>query len=238
MSALLLVFILAVVVLILQLIQSQDELGRQQSEIAHQQSEFSRQVGTLQTAELVRQEILSDIESELSKRGIEVRISENNTVLSIPSALLGFESGSYEVAKQYRGVAKTIGAVISEAIRKDDRIQYLDTVFIEGHTDNVPYEGLNGTGNWGLSTFRAISLWDYWSKSLPANSRLDQLKSVEGSPLFSVSGYADTRPAVRAGSAASDLSIDRRIDIRFTIVRPSSEDLLSIQENLDEILVD
>ena len=35
------------------------------------------------------------------------------------------------------------------------------TIFIEGHTDNRPLQGFMGKGNWGLSTFRAISLWQF-----------------------------------------------------------------------------
>lgn len=82
-------------------------------------------------------------------------------------------------------------------------------------------------GNWGLSTFRAISLWELWEQRIPAQEKLSTLTNGEGKPLFSVSGYGDTRPASGKKSTA-DNPEDRRIDIRITIVRPSSDDLNAI----------
>ena len=231
MSALLLVFILAVVVLVLQLIEKQNELSAQQDDFSSQQTAFTAQIGTLQEAELARAAILQEIDQELQAQGIRVRVSENNTVLSIPSALLGFDSASSDLKPEYQGVAQTIGSVISSVITEGDRLKYLDTVFVEGHTDNLPFDGLDGTGNWGLSTFRAISLWTYWEDNLTGEGSLDQLVNPEGRPLFSVSGYAETRPSSEAQITNEERALNRRVDIRFTIVRPSSDDLLEIQEN-------
>jgi flagellar motor protein MotB len=234
MSALLLVFILAVVVLVLQLTEKQHALAIEQETVQRQRDEFSSQVGTLQEAEQVRAQMLLEIEETLRRQGIEVIVSENNTVLSIPSALLGFDAQSYDIKDQYRPVSLAIGSTISDVISKDDRYEYLDTVFIEGHTDDRDFDGLEGTGNWGLSTFRAISLWRLWDETLPANKQLDELVSAEGAPLFSVSGYAHTRPVNAMQDTDQLRAGNRRIDVRFTIVRPNAEDLIEIEERLDE----
>lgn len=230
MSALLLVFILAVVVLVLQVMETQANLSEQKARYDVQQGLLLDQVGNLRAAEDVRTEVLQEIKEGLVSQGIQVTVNEDNTVLSIPSSLLGFDSASYEIKPQYSSVALKIGSVVTGVITKGDRQKYLDTVFVEGHTDSQAYSGLEGTGNWGLSTFRAISIWNLWGSNLAADVRPNSLKTADGRPLFSVSGYADTRPANATQKTDADRSINRRIDIRFTIIRPSNDDLLDIEE--------
>lgn len=225
MSALLFVFILAAVALMLQLVQSRESL-------AAQAEEFSDQVSDLKRAEDVRAEMLTDIADELRLQGIEVIVSQNGSVISIPSELLGFDRASYEIEDEYEDVSLAIGTAIATAIREDERGRYLDTVFVEGHTDNADYSGLEGTGNWGLSTFRAISLWRLWEDQLPADSQLATLTGPDGQPLFSVSGYAETRPTTEDQSTESGAKANRRIDIRFTIVRPDSQELEEIERRV------
>lgn len=234
MSALLFIFILAVVVLVLQLAEHQESLASQQDQLQEQQQRFDEQIAALGTAEQVRQDMLLEIRDELEAQGIEVLVTENNSVLSIPSENLGFEASSYDLEPNYETVARIIGTAISTAIQVDDRLKYLDTVFVEGHTDNADFEGLEGTGNWGLSTFRAISLWRFWEDDLPAGLRLGTLVSSEGSPLFSVSGYGETRPVQADQVSEEDRAKNRRIDIRFTVVSPTSDDLAEISENFQD----
>jgi flagellar motor protein MotB len=236
MSSLLFVFILAVVVLVLQLAEHQESLASQQEQLQAQQQRFDDQIQTLGTAEQVRKDMLTEIRDSLADQGIEVLITENNSVLSIPSENLGFEASSYDLDPEFELVAHTIGRVISTSIRQDDRLQYLDTIFVEGHTDNAQFDGLEGTGNWGLSTFRAISLWRYWESDLPADLRLSNLNNQEDQPLVSVSGYGQTRPVQAEQASAEARAQNRRIDIRFTVVRPTAEDLVNISESLEDEL--
>jgi len=228
MTSLLFIFILAVMALMLQLTQ-------QQSALANQKTKFSEQISTLQSAEVVRAEMLEEIRAELKKAGIEVLVTENNSVLSIPSALLGFDAASYEIKDSYEDVSLSIGKAISRGIQAEERLKYIDTIFVEGHTDNVDFDGLEGTGNWGLSTFRAISLWNLWDQKLPSGDRLDTMVNAENRPLFSVSGYGQTRPVTKSQDSKESLAANRRIDIRFTITRPDSSDLLDIEESLEGV---
>ncbi len=218
MSALLVIFILAAVILILQLMEKQKA--------------FDQQVSQLEKAEQVRNDMLQEAVAELRKRGIKVEVSENHTVLRIPNELLGFDTGAYEVLPRYQATAQEIGEVINAVISKDDRVQYLDTVFVEGHTDNRPYNNTQIKGNWGLSTFRAISLWQFWSSELPEAARLNRLNNQDGDPLFSVSGYGETRPVNDQQSSEEDYRLNRRIDIRFTIRRPLSAEYEGVREML------
>lgn len=236
MSSLLFVFILAVVVLVLQLAEHQESLAAQENQLQEQQQRFDDQIQTLSTAEQVRRDMLTEIRDSLEEQGIEVLITENNSVLSIPSENLGFDASSYDLDPEFEPVARTIGSVVSTSIREDDRLEYLDTIFVEGHTDNAAFDGLEGTGNWGLSTFRAITLWRFWESDLPPDLRLNNLRNQDGEPLVSVSGYGETRPVQAEQSSAEARALNRRIDIRFTVVRPTAEDLESISESIEDEL--
>jgi flagellar motor protein MotB len=227
MSALLVIFILASVILILQLMEIQKELEQRQVE-------FEQELVELKKAEEVRRTILDEAVEALRKRGIKVEVSENQTVLSIPNELLGFDTGAYEINPAYQPRAQEIGQVINEVVSRDNRVEFLDTIFIEGHTDNRPLPGFMGKGNWGLSTFRAISLWQFWGVALPAEQQLARLKNKDGKPLFSVSGYGETRPAVVNQVSEEDFKRNRRIDIRFTIRRPDSAQYEQVKERLEE----
>lgn len=228
MSALLVIFILASVILILQLMEIQKELQERQVQ-------FEQELVELKKAEQVRRTILDEAVEALRERGIKVQVSENHTVLSIPNDLLGFDTGAYDIHAAYQARALEIGKVINEVISREDRVEFLDTIFIEGHTDNRPLQGFMGKGNWGLSTFRAISLWQFWGSALSPDEQLARLKNKDGKPLFSVSGYGETRPVLVDQQTEDDFKRNRRIDIRFTIRRPDSAQYEQVRERLEEI---
>jgi flagellar motor protein MotB len=217
MSALLVIFILASVILILQLME--------------RQKDFNQKVSLLEKAEQVRKTILDEAADELQRRGIKVEVSENHTVLRIPNDLLGFDTGAFELQPKYAPTAMEIGEVLDSVISREDRLNYLDTIFVEGHTDNRPFPGFI-KGNWGLSTVRAISLWQFWDEALPENKRLSRMTNQDGDPLFSVSGYGATRPVNNVQVTEEDYRENRRIDIRFTIRRPASADYEGVRDLL------
>ena len=235
MSGLVLVFILATVALMLQVTVNNQAFADQKvtldakvKEADGQKAAFDKQVGKISQAEEVRATIFREASEQLKRDGIPVIVSPDSSVLSIPSNTLGFGSGSYVVEPQYEIKAIAIGQVLNDVIRKDDRFKSLDTVFVEGHTDGVPFNGPLGMDNWGLSTFRAIALWKVWDQKLPIESQPDTLLNAQSKPLFSVSGYADTRSIASAPVGIANFDGNRRIDIRITIVRPSSADLKEI----------
>ncbi|WP_370462611.1 flagellar motor protein MotB [Pseudomaricurvus sp. HS19] len=229
MAGLLVIFVLAAIALVLELTQLKEKIQEDMSELAR--------------AEQVRRDILKDIVGELNSMKIPVKLSENDTVIRIPNDVLSFRQRSFNLPDDKRSLANAlaIGEVIYKSIRKENRWKYLDTVFVEGHTDRAPYSNQAIKGNWGLSTFRAISVWDYWNSEMPEGSRLDELKNHVGKKLFSVSGYAETRP-VSCSNASPDvdnqdvcprgridslesLKMNRRIDIRFTVKLAKSVDI-------------
>ncbi|MAL95375.1 MAG: chemotaxis protein MotB [Haliea sp.] len=230
MSGLLVIFILASVILILQLMLKQKEFDETRVK-------FEDEIEALKRAEEVRRTILEEIVADLRGRGVVVEMNANASVLHISNERLGFDSGSDEIKPQYQDTAYLIGDVLQRRIAMDDRASYLDTVFIEGHTDSRPFNRApcEAKGNWCLSAFRAISLWLYWEEALPDERKLSGMRNRGGSPLFSVSGYAASRPLVEHEVSEEDLSRNRRIDLRFTIRRPESAELEAVRDLVEEI---
>jgi len=214
MSGLLIIFVLASLVLVL-------ELSQRKAMVDEKILEQTK-------AEKVRQEVLKEIKDELLRKGIMVEVSDNDTVLRIPDDQLAFETNEYRVPpdEKYRNAVLEIGSVLHRAITKDNRLEVFDTIFVEGHTDMRPSP--RNMGNWGLSTFRAISVWNYWNENMSEDNRLDRLKNHQGAPLFSMSGYGETRPVSTVQISEDDYRRNRRIDLRFTVFHPKLDDILSI----------
>lgn len=178
--------------------------------------------------------MLESIQQDLRKQGIEVIVAENGTVLRIPENALSFELSKYNIQDRYKSSADVIGSVLLKYLNNKENLELLDTVFIEGHTDAVPNR--QEMGNWGLSTYRAISLWRHWTENPGQFADLKNLMTAVNEesdikrPLISTSGYADTRPAdlKRIGSLQRGITgnaADRRIDIRFTLISSKKKDV-------------
>jgi flagellar motor protein MotB len=211
MSALLVIFILATVALIIELTQKSEKI--------------EASIQELQRAEEARRNILLDIKEELAKQNIHVEIVENDTVLRIPESTLSFESAKDTLPEDEKTQTEVaaIGDALHKAITKQERWKYLDTVFVEGHTDSVNI-GYRGKGNWGLSTDRAVSIWKLWQEKNTLMPKLNELTNFNGQLLFSVSGYADTRRIDLVEQSEAQRARNRRIDIRFTVKKPKLED--------------
>lgn len=179
-------------------------------------------------AEKIRQDILHEIKTELLKKDIVVEISDNETVLRIPDKQLSFASNQYAIPKntKTRTAILKIGQALYTAITKDGRQAYLDTIFIEGHTDSRPSH--RKMGNWGLSTYRAISIWNFWDNEMDDAYELKELRNTNNIPLFSMSGYAAQRPVCEAEKDDICRARNRRIDIRFTVKRPTISDVTNV----------
>lgn len=216
MAGLLILFILACAVILLNLTQNQQN--------------FDKKIEELRKADAVRRTILHEIQEKLEEKGISVIVNENDSLVSISSDILGFASGDYEVRRQYQQTALDIGQVLGDVIRKEERIKYLDTVFIEGHTDQLRADFYGGKGNWGLSAYRAISLWQFWNDALEPQQRLDILQNHADNFLFSVSGYGKTRPVTSEQRTAAQRQKNRRIDIRFTIRHPDLSEFKAVEK--------
>lgn len=256
MASLLAIFILVLIVTLIELEKKKDDLRRQEDEISvakddllkslediqHVQDSIASSLQGVSHRERALAGMLEGIQKELKERGIEVVLAENGTVLRIPEEQLQFALGKYEIPPAHAGPANTIGRALLEALSKSENQTLLDTVFVEGHTDSVPNS--REMGNWGLSTYRAISLWNFWTDKPGELSALKALRTspadpkIAAKPLISVSGYADTRSThglLDGQTLKNERSEDRRIDIRFTLVSSEKQSLEGLRENMKEM---
>lgn len=217
MSALLVIFLLAVIALIIELTQ--------------QQQKVKADIEDLKRAEQARQDILNEVRDELKKQNIIVEIADNDTVIRIPDSTLEFEPGDDDLPDdpEMQSAVESIGLVLHSAILKNERFKFLDTVFVEGHTDSdsIYYRGKE---NWGLSADRAISIWKIWREEIEVVPAFGDMENAFHQRLFSVSGYAATRRIQEEEITAEQKTKNRRIDIRFTVKRPSISQLEQIVE--------
>ena len=215
MAGLLVVFILACVVLLVQMLELKDRVQDNLTEL-HKANE-------------VRRDILLEIETRLKKKGIAVEVSDNLTVLRIPDRQLFFKTNNYDIQKIHIKAVQEIGKTLYDSIKDPARLKYLDTIFIEGHTDSRRAARFP-MGNWGLSAFRAISVWNFWTRQTGYGEALQALRNKEGKPLFSVSGYAASRMIKEDAANATDEDhrCNRRIDIRFTTRQPTIENYTGV----------
>lgn len=253
MAGLLAIFILALIVTMLELQKRKEELLREQEKIKITLVEL---IGSLQEIQTIQTSIASaldgvsqrersltamlhGIQQDLKDRGVEVIVAENGSVLRIPEEGLSFEKGEFEVPPKFQLNVTAIGQALAHALEQEVNRRMLDTVFIEGHTDAL--QDSRKMGNWGLSTYRAISLWNYWTLKPGELSRMKDLHNLPANPeqrprpLISVSGYAETRsthPPEIALTMKPDRPEDRRIDIRFTLAASEKKHLEDLQGDL------
>lgn len=253
MACLLAIFILALIVTMLELQKRKEELLREQEKIKITLVELVESLQEIQTIQsniasaldgVSQRErslaaMLDGIQKDLNERGVEVIVAENGSVLRIPEQGLSFALGKYDIPPSFEPNAKAIGEALSHALEQETNRRMLDTVFIEGHTDAV--QNSREMGNWGLSAYRAISLWNYWTLKPGELSRMKDLHNLPSNPeqrprpLISVSGYAETRSTHSPEIAATmkpDRPEDRRIDIRFTLAASEKKNLEDLQGDL------
>ena len=121
---------------------------------------------------------------------------------------------------------------------------FIDAVFVEGHTDNVPITGLlDGCikDNLSLSARRAINTVQTLYADEPQLGQMFSISpSQEGrelgsgnSPLINPSAFGDTRPAFTNDTEEGRKS-NRRIDLRLLMYSPRTASLIEVRKLLDQ----
>lgn len=195
-------------------------LNYKQAETANKEA-----VQTIVTTEEVRSGLLKEIATRMEEQGTKVELDLHNGIVRLPEGLL-FASGQWQLTEQGKAViarlAKAMDAALPCAVAsvrdKEERCAgmrqsaLLDSVLIEGHTDNKPFVS-EGMTNWELSAFRAISVYRALVEAAPDLE--DALKNRQRQPILGVSAYAERRPVDRKA-----LDPNRRIDLRFNMRAP------------------
>ena len=95
----------------------------------------------------------------------------------------------------------------------------LETLLIEGHTDDVPVaEGRRFRDNLELSSIRAATVQRMIIACEPG---VDNLRNTNDYPILSTSGYGDGRPVSSSPEQTDETRrVNRRIDLRFLLEPP------------------
>jgi flagellar motor protein MotB len=226
MAGLLAIFILALIALMIRLDQQTSKAQDTRKQVEQAISELAR-------IEEIRREMLEEMKKKLARDGIRVEVSDNHSVLSIPEWQLHFESGKYEIPPDSAEILTRIGQVLAVALKRGGRLGFIETIFIEGHTDSQPLSFAE-MGNWGLSSYRSIAVWKHWTEDPGLLQVFLTMRNRQGKPLFSVSGYADTRRLVVPDDTPEDRQKNRRIDLRFTMRAPVTGDLVKMLDQFKD----
>ncbi len=163
----------------------------------------------------MRDDMLEEIKAELDQKGTTVIIDKKQGALRIEGDFL-FNTGEAHVKESGRQDILNLADVLYQVLEKEHYKNAIETIFIEGHTDNVDIETPEFPSNWELSTQRAINTWKLMYQEGPA---LDTEKNSNGEPIFSCSGYAETRP-IADNDTEDGRQSNRRIALRFTMMPP------------------
>jgi chemotaxis protein MotB len=206
MTSLLFIFILILAYMMLSFVQKQEQLNDE--------------IKKLEQNIEARKDLLQSLKDELLKEKIKVDIDKENGNMRLKSDLL-FSSGSADISEEGKRQIGEIAKILVLKLKEQKYLTAIDTVFIEGHTDNVPIRVLNRCrplwSNKELSAQRAINTFS--EMNLETNDEILSLKNIKEKSLFSYSGYADTRPLCLENTNECR-NKNRRIEFYFTVNTP------------------
>lgn len=177
--------------------------------------------------------VTATIGEALRQADIEVNIDPASGVISLPSDILfgvgeaTLSPAALDSLKRARAkleevlpcyVASERAMIKPEACLQNKGKHEIDTIFVEGHTDNRPLNRL-GEDNASLSFKRARAI----HSNLLSDSMMSAYRNRVGQPLFSYSAYGDTR---LIKDIPGDDARNRRVDLRIVLsYQPLAETL-------------
>lgn len=179
---------------------------------------FSEKSAVFEESFYNRGELLHQIQTTLKTKSIDVDIDEKNGNMRIKADSF-FAVGSADLSMDGQAKMAEIARVIQDKLQSEAKFKNaIDTVFIEGHTDNVPINLNLGGRRWTnmeLSAQRAINTFT----TMDSATGIGQMKNRDERYLFSYSGYADQRP-VADNATEAGRSQNRRIEFFFALTSP------------------
>jgi hypothetical protein len=205
-------------------------------------------IDEIREAAALRSRLLRDLREALITEGLVVEIDEANGVLRLTEAAVQFppngsllentpkaDVGKDSTPKANVGkIARVLATVLpgysvcsegqATPCRRSTQ-SAVETVFIEGHTD----QSGSDDRNWTLSTERAVNTYRELTAVSPD---LRALRNRTGEEILSVSGYSSTRQ-IDPGRSPSAYQKNRRIDLRFVMEVDSGSGLQEIRTLVD-----
>lgn len=226
MIGLLFVFIIMVAFLALQIKTEQEARAKAEQKSLAKAGQESR-VGDRDP----RGTVTNAIGEEIRKILPAAKVDPSSGVITLPEDLL-FDLGSSvlkeSAVKQLGETSKKLAEVLrcfvanqmpKLACNQNPYSHQIETIFIEGHTDNRPMNRLGG--NIKLSLDRAISV----NAALIQGTSLSEFKNENEHPIFSYSAYAESRPLIKEDPSDGR---NRRVDLRIVLTYdPTDADTLT-----------
>lgn len=193
----------------------------------------------LSAADDRRSLILREIREIMADAGVDVEIVEEQGIVRLPNDLL-FDAGRSTIdddGRAFLAVGQlaealdrvlpcyTLGVRSAPKRSCNPSAAFIETVFVEGHTDDIPVRGEIEPGidsNLRLSARRASNIFE---RMLLLDPTLIDFSSVEREPVLNVAAYGETRPI----KGNEDRSRNRRIDLRFLMYTPRSDTIDEVQ---------
>jgi flagellar motor protein MotB len=206
-------------------------LQRERDQLQIEKKRLQTVIDDLTNAQRLRAEMLEKVRLELAALGIRVEVDTEHGILHLTENAIHFPSGQAVLPSQESEKLGRIAQVLQEvlpcysanppagAVCEHRQRGKLESIFIEGHTDNVPYSRGKFEDNWDLSAQRAVFTY---REMIVGEERLATLRNTDGFPIFSVSGYGEGRPRTHYQEPTPDAA-NRRIDLRFIMAPPRAE---------------
>jgi flagellar motor protein MotB len=169
----------------------------------------------LTNTDQLRADLLRRVRSELIQRGVAVETDEERGVLRLPQDML-FDAGSATLRARGIEALHQVAEVLQGAVTDPALADRLESIYIEGHTDNLPIRTSQYRDNLSLSAARAMNTYQTLVQFAP---ELPSLANSQNQPLFGISGYGDLRPIGDNGTEEGR-ERNRRIDFRFVMAAP------------------
>ncbi|GAA4804066.1 OmpA family protein [Litoribaculum gwangyangense] len=130
--------------------QRLEKLKKELEDRSNRVAELEKVISDKDAAMTALKNAISKALTDFEGKGLTVEQRDGKVYVSMENKLL-FESGSWAVGSEGRRAVQQLGNVLGD----NPDI----AVLIEGHTDNVPYQGSGQlSGNWDLSTKRATAI--------------------------------------------------------------------------------
>lgn len=187
-------------------------LSAAQKALDDQKEAFRLQTSQLGSMVGVKAEIISEVSSSLSRRGVTATVDPNTGDIMISSNQLTFQTNSAELTAESKAFLDRFVPVYLEVLLRPEYADYLGTIIIEGHTDmSGSYER-----NMELSQERALEVLLYIRNNVyygdsRTQARLDTLLVAMGK------GYSDPIYYTYNGQQYIDQDASRRVEFKFSL---------------------
>lgn len=148
----------------------------------------------LEQSEKMAEDIQEYVEEQNIEEYVEINFNSQYVWLTLNGAVL-FDSGSSDLSENSIGLIDSIGNML---------LEYTNNVIeVEGHTDNIPIHTAKYASNNVLSSFRALSVAEYFIK----NKGIDPAK-------LKYSGRGEYVP-IADNSTPEGRALNRRVEIKI-----------------------